>query len=118
MSPAELFAEVGKVSPGFKRVLAEHLSDYGELLAHVLMADLLRYVGSHLDGAGDSSAVRTEIQAILAALDGGIVSGDDSTVNVIAVSFCEHIETEPFFSKLRPLIGLGLRRQIRSFNAR
>lgn len=118
MSPTQLFAEVEKISPGFRPVLAEHLSDYGELLAHVLMADLLRYVGSHLESAEDSSGGGTEIQAILAVLDSGIVSGNDATVNAIAVSFCEHIESEPFFFRLRPLLGPGLRREIGSFSAR
>jgi len=118
MSPAQLFAEVEKVSPGFRPVLAEHLGDYGELLAHVLVADLLRYVGSHLESAEGSSGGGTEIQAILAVLDSGIVSGTDATVNAIAVSFCEHIETEPFFSRLRPLLGPGLRREVGDLNAR
>ena len=68
----------------------------------------------------DTEAVRpssAEVQAVLAILD-AIVSGNEETVNVIEVSFCEHIETEPFFRMLRALLGIGLRRQIRSFNAR
>lgn len=55
---------------------------------------------------------------MLAILDAAIVSGNEETINVVAVSFCEHIEIESFFAKLRPLLGIGLRRQIKSFNAR
>jgi hypothetical protein len=118
MSPTQLFAEIEKVSPAFKAVAAEHLAANDELLPHVLMADLLRYVGSHFQGDEKSRPPKAEIQAVLAILDGAIVSGNEETVNAIAVSFCEHIETETFFPKLRPLLGLGLRRQIRSSNAR
>jgi hypothetical protein len=118
MSPVELFAEVERVSPGFGRVAAEHLADNDELLPHLLMADLLRYVGSHFQDTEAVRPSRAEVQAVLAILDAAIVSGNEETVNVIAVSFCEHIETESFFRMLRPLLGIGLRRQIRSFNAR
>jgi hypothetical protein len=38
-------------------------------------------------------------------------------VNAIAISFCEHIDTEPFYPQLRPLLGLGLRRHIKQLSA-
>jgi hypothetical protein len=118
MNPAQLFAEVERASPSFKRVAAEHVADNGAVLPHLLMAELLRHVGSHFQAPEEAHPSRAEIEAVLVILDAAVLSGNEETVNVVAVSFCEHIEIEPFFSKLRPLLGLGLRRQLRDFNAR
>jgi hypothetical protein len=58
------------------------------------------------------------VEAVLAILDAALLSCNEETINLVAVSFCEDIETEPFFSELRPLLGLALRRQLRNLNAR
>ena len=109
MTPESLFAKVESVAPGFGAVAKQHIEDNDELLPHVLMADLLRYVGARVSGsAGDS-----EVRAVLDILEAGATSGNAETENVVAVSFCEGIETEPFFPKLRPWLGLALRRIIR-----
>jgi hypothetical protein len=118
MSPAQLFADVERASPSFRRVAAEHVADNGEVLPHVLMADLLRHVGSHFQATGVARPSRAEVEAVLAILDGAVQSGNEETANVVAVSFCEDIETESFFAELRPLLGLGLRRQLMDINAR
>lgn len=65
MSPVELFAEVARVSPGFKRVAAEHLADNEELLPHPLMANLLRHIGSHFQGPDDARPSTAQVQAML-----------------------------------------------------
>jgi hypothetical protein len=117
MNPLELFTAIGTAAPGFKSVMAEHLADNGELLPHLLMSDLLRYVGRSFESnANDQAPSRDEITAVLALLDTAAVSGSEDTKNAIAVSFCEHLETESFFPQLRGLLGLGLRRHMRSFN--
>jgi hypothetical protein len=118
MNPLELFTAIGTAAPGFKSVMAEHLADNGELLPHLLMSDLLRYIGRSFksNGNNDPAPSRSEITAVLALLDTAAVSGSEETKNAIAVSFCEHVETETFFPQLRGLLGLGLRRHMRSFN--
>jgi hypothetical protein len=117
MNPLELFTAIATAAPGFRTVMAEHLDDNGELLPHLLMSDLLRYIGrSFASNGNDGAASRGEVTAVLALLDTAAVSGSDETKNAIAVSFCEHIETEAFFPQLRGLLGLGLRRHMRSFN--
>jgi hypothetical protein len=117
MTPIELFSAIEKVAPSFRSVAAEHIADNGELLPHLLMADLLRYIGSHFEPSNTNKGpTKQELLAVLELLDTATVSATEETKNAIAVSFCEHIETEPFFSGLRPLLGLGLRRHIRAFN--
>lgn len=117
MTPAALFAQVEAVAPSFGAVAKEHLEDNGELLPHLLMADLLRYVGASLSSSGESLASQSEILAVLAVLDAAAASGNEETENVVAVSFCEGTESESFFPKLQPLLGLALRRYIRNQKA-
>lgn len=83
MVPQELFEKVVAECPAFGAVVAEHLKDNdGELLAHLLMADLRRFVGSGLgtdSQLGVSPPTYEEIQRILTVLDLAFTAGDDST---------------------------------------
>lgn len=113
MTPSTLFEQIELASPGFGAVAQEHFVDNGELLRHLLMADLLRYIGASANGAGHTPASETEIRAVLSVLEFAAGCGDPATENVVAMSFCEGIESESFFPKLRPMLGLGLRKAIR-----
>lgn len=103
MNPLELFQRVTKVAPGFETVLKDHLKDNDELLVHVLMADLLRYVGRTLSSKGPES--QGQVKAVLSLLESALGSGNPETDNAIAASFIEHIETEPFYPAIKPLLG-------------
>lgn len=105
MSPSELFQRVVTVAPGFDAVLKEHIKDNNELLPHVLMADLLRYVGRKLSTKESLS----EVKAILSLLELALGSRNPETENAIAVSFIEHITTEPFYPALQPMFGPRMR---------
>ena len=118
MKPEAMFQRICDVAPGFKAVLAEHLRDNDELLSHLLTADLLRYVGARV---GNRQGME-EVRRILEVLEEAFRSKDPDTENAIAVSFIEHIDTEPFFHQLEPLLGPALRaeyrRQTGAMNAR
>ena len=103
MTPQTLFDRVVAVAPDFHAVLSEHRTDNDGVLPHVLMGDLLRYVGAKLDRAQPSEL--EEVKAITTVLESGIRSGNPATENVIAVSFLEHIDAEPFYERLRPFLG-------------
>lgn len=115
MTPMEMFDRATVAAPAFGALVNEHYRDYGELLAHVLMADLLRFVGSHFTGNALPEApppTTREVNEILMVLDSAIATGSPDTENVIAVSFIENIEVEPFFEKLSPLLGANLRGEL------
>ena len=106
MAPAQLFQHIAEVVPSFAPVLSEHLQDNSELLPHVLMSDLLRFVGARIDQHGQ---IADEVATILDILEDEVSGDDADTVNAIAVSFLENIEAEPFFSKLYARLGPKLR---------
>ena len=115
MSPRELFEQVEVASPSFRAVARQHLSDNRELLPHVLMADLLRHVGAFFESSHSaSSPSEAEVKAIMALLDSSLAEGGGETANIIAVSFLENIDAEPFFTRLKPFLGLALRRELMS----
>jgi hypothetical protein len=117
VTEAELFQRIVDVAPGFEAVRAEHLHGFGELLPHLLMADLLRYVALAL-GAPDklyglaAPPSEQEVSAILAVLDRGLAEGDAATDNAIAVSFVEYLWGEPYYPQLEPMLGPGLRGEL------
>jgi len=120
MTPSELFAQVVTLAPTFRLLVREHLRDNDELLPHLLMSDLLRYIGSHFSGNAYMDALPPnpeQIRAILALLDSEIACHNADTENLIAVSFIEHIEMEPFFLQLRPYLGPALLAELTRQNA-
>jgi len=107
MSPAQLFRQAIGIAPSFEPVLAEHLSDNdGELLPHLLMGDLLRFVGARVGKQANDSV---EVVLLLDLLEREVAGGNADTENVIAVSFLEDLEAEEFFPALYPLLGPRLR---------
>ncbi len=115
MTADQLFKRITMAAPGFKAVINDHLRDNGELLAHVLMADLLRYIGSHFTRSSTVPAeppTAAEVQTMLQVLDGAMENANSATENAIAVSFIEGIESEPFFNRLAPLLGPRLRTEL------
>jgi len=110
-----LFNSVTLAAPGFRAVMDEHFRDNDELLAHLLMADLLRYLGSHFTHSSAVAAVPPtagELKAVLQILDGAMENADAEVANAIAVSFIEGIESEPFFDGLSSLLGPHLRAEL------
>jgi hypothetical protein len=107
MSPQQLFERIVQVAPSFASVEAEHLRDNGALLPHVLMGDLLRFVGEHIGRAQHQP--QPEVLAVLELLEAEVAGGNAEAQNLIAVSFLEHLEAEPFFHGLYALFGPRLR---------
>ena len=114
MSNAELVEALCKASVPLREARRLHFETYGILIPHVFMEDVLRRIGFCL-GAGRMHAAAThgeEVQAILEALERGMVEGERETRNVIAISFTRDSEVEMFFDELRPLLGPRTRAQL------
>jgi hypothetical protein len=75
-----LAAEVPEAEP----VLAEQLSDFPELLLHLLMGDLTR-----LCEDAWSAGEHDMLQRCLRVLDDALLQGDEYVNNAVAVSFVE-----------------------------
>jgi hypothetical protein len=85
--------------PSTRAVVEEHLADQdGELLLHLLMADVSRFAVSAFQH-GDAATVN----AVMVVVDEALTVGDDELVNAVQVSFVEVIgpweaETQAFIS--------------------
>lgn len=112
MKVRELFLSLVKVCPAFSFYVEEHLKDNDqELLPHLLMADLLRFVETFFivkDLNSSALLTRQELKDILKILEDAIQKKDEETKNVIAVSFLEHLWLEPYFLDLKPMLGTAL----------
>jgi hypothetical protein len=99
--------------PEFRPPYEEHLRDNNdELLLHLLIADLARFVVA-AERAGEIEVVDRS----LATLERLFVSGDEQTNELVAVSFVEHLgaETKPgeaeVVKRFPPELAAELRRQ-------
>ena len=93
-----------------------HLHQYGTLIPHQFMGDVLAYVGLCLraDAMARGVANQREIAAIVDCLERGLAEGDRETRSAVALSFACDSESEDFFHLLRPLMGPCLRRQLKN----
>ena|SRR5438105_2604476 len=93
-------------------VVSEHMSDYdGELLLHLLMADLLRFTVQAFH-TGQSDVVMRALGFVDRALD----EGDEAVENAVAVSFVENVglgegETPSFLAVWPPALVAEKARQ-------
>lgn len=114
MAAQDLLAELERDVPEVQRLVGEHLQDYGELLLHLLAADLLRYAIEAFD-LGQTDVV----PRLLVVLDRALLDGDDYVNNAIAVSFvedtgCWDASMQPFIDSWPPGLQAEVSNQKRS----
>jgi hypothetical protein len=98
---------------GFDLVYDEHVADYGDVLPHVLLGDLVRFLLGTLEFyKAEGAALK---QAML-LLERGMDSPDERLQELVAVSFLENLDpTEPAFPAIRRLFGPRLERQYEEY---
>ena len=108
MTPAQFFSSVCAHSPAFADAQEAHLRANGAVLPHVLMSDLLRFVGMGVGGEqwlGVRPPSSGETRDLVALLELGLSLGDPDLLNALCVSFVEGLDGEPFFAGLLPMLG-------------
>ena len=101
-SVEELTRDLVAVAPALGPVLAAHRAEFdGELLPHLFMADVTRWLVT-----GGPAA------SVLAVLERHLAEGDTEVQNVIALSFLENLEATD--TALRAALGPGLRAELQA----
>ena len=114
MDNSELVDALCKASVRLREARRMHIRDYGILLPHVFMGEVLKRVGHCLAlvATHDLDAYASELAEILEMLERGMAEGDRETRDVVAFSFARDSETERFFGELVPLLGPRTRAQL------
>ena len=95
---------LGRMFPDLALVLKEHKADNDEILPHLFMADVTRYILS--DGPNR--------KPLVSYLDKSLRGEREETQNVIAVSFVEHLESDQELERaLRGVTAEALREEWR-----
>ncbi len=102
-----------------KPLLLEHLTDHHELLPHVFMSDVTRFVITicqELRRQGTSASLPgATIQQITSILEQAAASGSDTTKELVADSFVENLWGEDAtLTSLEPFLGPALKAQMAS----
>ncbi len=96
--------------PDLAPVYDEHIDDYGQVIPHVLMADLARSFNDRLvvstgtgPEAGDATAF---VSAVLASLEASLAGSSAGVEEVVSASFLENLDQEDeVYDKARGLMG-------------
>ena len=100
-------------APELRAMYDEHIHDYNELLPHVFMGDISRFVVQKAK-LGDEDAISL-VRRILDCLEQCMESGADNVKDLISVSFVEnvvdHYEALP---ALRGMIGPTLEKEFQN----
>lgn len=99
--------------PELRSTYEEHLSQNGELLPHVFMADVTRFA---LAATGKSKE-EAALKRLLQCLEDGLNSGQKEVHELILASFVENLagEDSRAVSRLKALMGPRLRWETASF---
>lgn len=99
--------------PGFDRVYDEHIVDHDEVLPHILLADLVRFLSSEVELHGAKSKA---LRQAMPLLERGMNSRDPRVQELVAVSFLENLDPgDPHFPTIRSLFGPKLEEQYRKY---
>jgi hypothetical protein len=99
--------------PGFERVYDEHLADYDELLPHVLLGDLVRFLSNEVALHGPESAA---LRQAMLLLEQAMASADPRLEELVAVSFLENLDADdPSFPVITSLLGPRLEEQFKRY---
>jgi hypothetical protein len=79
------FERLERAAPELRSLRSEHEADNGELLGHLLIADILRWACAVLDSQPGA------VDAVLEEMARSLQPGDDPVSNMISVSFLEHL---------------------------
>lgn len=80
----DFVVELRRLVPGADALIDEHQSFYGDVMLHVLVADLRRMALRWFESSDAEALAR-----LLDVIDRGIREGDDAVRNAVAVSFIE-----------------------------
>lgn len=95
--------------PGFDRVYDEHIAWNDELLPHVLLGDLCRFLSDEVAARGPDSEALKETVSLM---ENAMGSPDPLLQELVAVSFVENMDpNDPSFTTIRALFGPHLEQQ-------
>jgi hypothetical protein len=106
--------------PGFRAIYEAHLDAYDEVLPHVLLGDLTRYVidtyrQSRIDASGIAQQTMHEV---LAFLEHAMQSSDPRLLELISVSFLENLsQAADDYGEIKVLLGSHLAKELTSYEA-
>lgn len=107
--PEQLRAHV----PGFDHIYDEHIRDYDEVLPHVLLGDLVRFLLDTVRVQGTRNAALHEAMILL---ERGMGSADPKLQELVAISFLENLDPgDQGFPAIRILFGPYLEKQYRKY---
>ncbi len=116
-SRCELWIErLVQAVPRLMPLYTEHRADYDEVLPHVFVGDVARYVAQEFAGI-ESDELRGKQQGdaveVLRILDEALTTGDPDLMELVSVSFLENIEWErPEGQSIRSALGPRLREEL------
>jgi hypothetical protein len=79
--------------PQVAPILGDHMSFYGELLAHVLFGDVTRHAADLARRAGDDPEAEGELGRLLQDLDGAMLPADTATIQSTTSYGCRSSRT-------------------------
>jgi hypothetical protein len=99
--------------PELRPLYEEHLHDYDELLPHVFLGDVTRYVVQQVR-SGDTCPSKL-VKRILESLEQCMASGDERAKELVSVSFIENLANHSdVLAKLYGQLGPNLSTELKN----
>jgi hypothetical protein len=107
--------EIAGRLPAVQALLDEHVKDnLGDILPHVFLGNLTRYILSLLPGADAGLSADRSLRELLDHLEASFESGGPEVQELIVVSFLENLPaSSEVGSEIREMMGPNLSRELK-----
>lgn len=92
--------ELLEKAPWLNELYEEHLKDFDELLPHVLMGSVTRYLIGLAENAECSSTSAERLDTVLDYFEHAMLTGDEAVKELLVVSFLENLEKEEAYYRI------------------
>ncbi len=118
LSYENFFERLRSEVPSFSPIYEEHVKDNDELLPHVLMGELERYIRElYYDGYKVGNEKKRKILLdVLGILEKGMLSPDEKLQELISVSFLNCVGS-PDEDEIRALLGPALSQELEAIES-
>jgi hypothetical protein len=113
-STIECIRKLLELVPELQPVYDEHISDNHELLPHVFMGDVTRYVVQRVCSGEEEE--EQPVMRIIDHLEQCMATGDDQVKELVSVSFVENLlGNDNALAKLKDVMGPALAKEVETY---
>lgn len=108
MNTNEFIDSLKNINQDIKNIYNDHISDYDEILEHLLLADITRYLISNIDKSNNQTCID-----LIGFINTAYSKGDDGLKELVSLSFLENLpQSDKSYSLIKEMLSNELKKEL------